>query len=306
MKKHLIIPALICAALFLSCVRGPVLSADAADVTGSITVIFEHEGEPVEGAEFRIYRAGERRGTSYRLTPPFSAYPVKAPGTPGSEAWRNLAETLAAYAARDQIASLASGKTDAEGELVFSGLSDGLYLIVGSMLKDGDLWLFPQPLLVTVPYVLEDGREDREVVVEPKYDFRSVDEKEITLNALKVWKDSGNESKRPADVTVQLLRDGKIYDEQTLNAANNWRHTWEHLDSAHVWQMTEKSVPDDYTVAVTQDGMTFTATNTNDNPPPPPPFLPQTGMTWWPVFTLAGVGVTLVATGLMLTVRKKR
>ena len=107
---------------------------------------------------------------------------------------------------------------------------------------------------------------------------------------------------------MQLLCDGKIYDEQALNTANNWSYTWEGLDAAHDWKLIEKTVPDDYTVAVTQQGITFTVTNTNDNPPPPPPdepTLPQTGMLWWPVPVLGGIGVVTLFFGIFLLLRKK-
>ena len=67
-------------------------------------------------------------------------------------------------------------------------------------------------------------------------------------------------------------------------------------------------MPEDYTVAVTQQEITFTVTNTNDNPPPPPPDepkLPQTGLLWWPVPVLAGIGAVALFFGIFLLLRKK-
>ena len=131
---------------------------------------------------------------------------------------------------------------------------------------------------------------------------------------MKIWKDEGNEEKRPQNITVQLLCDGEIYNEQVLNTANHWSYTWEGLDAAHDWQLTEKAVPDDYMVAVTQQGITFTVTNTNDNPPstvstppstPGKPTLPQTGMLWWPVPVLAGEGALFLFFGVFLLLRGK-
>ncbi len=305
MRKR-ILPMICCILLLLSAAL-PVFAAE----TGSVTVLFEHEGMPVVGAAFELYKAAEWNGSGYALAGSFSGYPVKMADEVGSEAWQTIASTLSAYAARDNIEPLASGNTDEKGELRFEGISDGLYLLVGDSIETGDVRLFPQPMLVSVPYTTASGEPDYEVVTEPKYESRKITEKTVTRRALKIWKDEGNEEKRPQEVTVQLLCDGKIYDEQTLNAANNWSYTWEDLDAAHDWQLTEKQVPEDYTVTVTQQGITFTATNTNDNPPPPPPStpdepkLPQTGLLWWPVPVLGGIGAVTLFFGIFLLLRKK-
>lgn len=53
----------------------------------------------------------------------------------------------------------------------------------------------------------------------------------------------------------------------TLNAANNWRYTWEKLPAYNkdgskiVWSVVEKE-PEGYTVLIARDGVTFTVTNT--------------------------------------------
>lgn len=305
MRKH-ILPILFCILLLLSAAM-PVFAAE----TGSITVLFQHKEQPVVGAGFEIYKAAEWNGSGYALTGSFSDYPVKMTDDPNSEDWKTIASTLSAYAARDKIVPLASGTTDEKGELRFEGLSDGLYLLVGSSVELSNQRLFPQPMLVSVPYTTANGEKDYEVVTEPKYEARNTTEATLTRRALKIWKDDGNEDKRPQDVTVQLLSDGKIYDEQVLNAANNWSYTWEGLDATHDWKLTEKEVPEDYTVQITQQEITFTVTNTNDNPPPPPPStpgkptLPQTGLLWWPVPVLAGAGAVALFFGIFLLLRKK-
>ena len=302
MKKH-ILPIVFCILLLLSSAL-PVFAAE----TGSITVLFQHNNQPVISAEFEIYKAAEWTGDGYALTGSFSGYPVKMADDPSSEEWKAIASTLASYAARDEITPLVSGETGEDGKLRFDGLADGLYLLVGSPAESDDVRLFPQPMLVSVPYTTANGEPDYEVVTEPKYESRKITEETITRRALKIWKDEGNEEKRPQNITVQLLCDGKIYDEQVLNTANNWSYTWEGLETSHDWQLTEKTVPEDYTVAVTQQEITFTVTNTNDNPPPPPPDepkLPQTGMLWWPVPVLAGIGAVALFFGIFLLLRKK-
>ena len=88
-------------------------------------------------------------------------------------------------------------------------------------------------------------------------------------DSAKIWKDDGNESARPKEITVQLLKDGDVCDTQTLNKANNWRYTWEKLDDDYEWTVTEKAVSG-YETTVVQNGVTFTITNTKPGTVVPP------------------------------------
>ena len=149
------------------------------------------------------------------------------------------------------------------------------------------------------------------------------------VRVLKVWSDAGNEEKRPESITVQLLKDGAVYDTVTLSAENNWAYTWTGLPQSENgrpidWQVAESAVPG-YTVAITEEGVTFRVENTYqpdqpdnpDNPDipdePPPlgpgdqpgePTLPQTGALWWPVPLLAAAGLLLLTAGLLLRRRE--
>ena len=165
--------------------------------------------------------------------------------------------------------------------------------------------------------------------------------KELTVK--KVWDDDGYETQRPEQIVVQLLRNGKVYRTAALNAENNWRYTWYNLDAGYDWQLVEETVPEGYTVSVSQEGITFVVTNTcqpdspdnpdnPDNPdqpenpgspdspdvpggpaskPPttpdgPKPSLPQTGALWWPVPVLAGSGMLLFTLGWVRAQKRGR
>ncbi len=301
MRKR-IYPMLLCVLLLFGAVT-PVFAVE----TGSITVLFRHEEQPVADASFALYKAAEWKESGYALADPFSSYSVRTPDDPSSEEWKTLASTLAAYADRDGIEPLTTVKTDANGELTFAGLETGLYLVIGEMVQSGDLLLFPQPMLVTVPFRKADGTDDLNVVVEPKYDTHETSEMTITRRALKIWRNDGDGEDRPPEIVVQLLCDGVLWDEEVLRADNNWSCSWEDLEAAHTWRLTEKQVPEDYTVGIIQQGVTFTVTNTNDAPPPPtsdvPP--PQTGLLWWPVPVLFALGAIAVGGGILLLLRKK-
>ena len=122
---------------------------------------------------------------------------------------------------------------------------------------------------------------------------------------LKVWDDEAG-SDRPAEVVVQLLRDGEVYDTVTLNAENNWRYTWSDLDDSYTWTVVEEECKG-YTVSVERDGITFVVTNTRVTPLPTPPgptdpakpSLPQTGQVWWPVPVLLMCGLLFIIIGLI-------
>ncbi len=66
----------------------------------------------------------------------------------------------------------------------------------------------------------------------------------------------------PESVDVILYQDGRAFETVTLNAENNWTHSWTGLTEAHVWTVDEKAVPEGYEKTVTNEGYHFTITNT--------------------------------------------
>ena len=218
--------------------------------------------------------------------------------------------------ARDGLQPLAEGKTDENGRLTFSGLEPGLYLVTGEKHTTGGVTYTPEPFLVSLPGL--DGKDNwvYDVTADPKYGQEkepggNPDGGTVRRKVLKVWEDDGTEA-RPESVTVQLLRNGEVYDTVTLSEENGWSHTWTGLDKDDTWQVVEADVPDGYTVTVTREGITFVVTNTRskDNPDEPEPgeeipeepapqgpALPQTGTLWWLVPLLACGGMALFLMG---------
>lgn len=270
-----------------------------------LTISFRDNGTSLTGAEFKLYRVASMDSDGkLTVTETFSRYPVDF-GTWDEETLRILAATLEGYVLRDGLTPFWSGKTDANGIIALRDLPIGLYLVLGSNhTQDG--WVYE-----TVPFMVELPSRDAEtgewlydVVVQPKLSKRPVQEGgTLTRKVLKVWADDGNQQNRPKEITVQLLRDGVVWDTVTLNAENRWRHTWADLDDRYHWVVVE-STPENYTVEMTQEGITFVITNTYTAPPSPPvnpdnPDLPQTGQLWWPVPVLAAVGLLMIVIGLL-------
>ena len=314
------IPALL-AALMLSTT---VLAAGRIDLDreAALTISYQDGSAPLSGAEFRIYLVASVDETG-ELTPAddFDSFQVDIRGK-NDEAWRALASTLEGYVLRDGVAPADSGRTDTDGQLHFPTdgrkLTPGLYLVLGSRHTQGGQRYDSMPFMVMLP--TQDTERNAwvyDVLVSPKFEASAIPDtpSAITRKVLKVWDDAGSEKDRPTEVTVQLLRDGAVYDTVTLSAGNGWSHTWSGLDDSCTWTVVEKEC-EGYTVRVEREGITFVMTNTYaaeipDDPtpeaplPPDPakptpggPTLPQTGQVWWPVPLLLMTGLLLLAVGL--------
>lgn len=294
-----------------------VRAADSIDIKQDVnlTISFQDENTSLTDAEFDLYLiATVDEYGRLTTTEAFRQFNVDIHGE-NDTAWKALASTLEGYVLRDGIKSTDSGKTDRQGLLTFPNqaerLEQGLYLVLSHRhIQSGRIY-DAAPFMVLLP------AQDKEtndwlynVIVKPKYESRpepnDPDDDTITRKVLKVWADDGHEKDRPKEVIVQLLREGKVFHTVTLNAANNWRYTWENLDNRYQWTIVEKEL-EKYNVTVIREGVTFVVTNTYteytpDEPipiQPGKPTLPQTGQLWWPVPVLMLVGMLFVIIGLI-------
>ncbi len=236
------------------------------DVTMSIA--YDDNEKPLVGAQFSIYQvATVDEAGKLSVTEAFEQFPVDIKGR-DDDAWKALASTLEGYVLRDGVTPTDSSATDEEGNLTFptSGkhLEQGLYLVLGQRLTQDGCYYDASPFMVMLP--AQDAENNDwlyEVTVSPKFDRTEVPDAPatVTRKVLKVWDDKGGEYVRPTEVTVQLLQDGKVYDTVTLNADNDWRHTWTELDDSHTWTIAEESL-EGYIATVTREGTTFVLTNT--------------------------------------------
>ncbi len=283
----------------------------------SLSITYQDDGRALVGADIDIYLVATI-DEYVELTPTesFRQFNVDLRGET-SEAWKTLASTLEGFVLRDNITPTDSGKTDAKGLLAFptdeKKLAPGLYLVLGDRhLQDGYRY-DTVPFMVMLPsQERETGKWIYDVTASIKYESDEFTVPEtITLKVLKIWKDKNFEEERPKEVTVQLLRDGDVFDTVVLNDGNNWRYTWIDLDDRYRWTVVEKEL-EGYTVAVDREGATFVVTNiitkvlpAEDEPEPTSPDsnkpdnLPKTGQLWWPVPLLLCAGLLLIVIGLI-------
>lgn len=75
----------------------------------------------------------------------------------------------------------------------------------------------------------------------------------------KVWEDDG--VGRPGSVTLNLLKNGVVYDTVTITEAHGWAYAWTDLDGDYTWTVEEANVPEGYEVSYVVDGDKVTVTN---------------------------------------------
>ena len=231
--------------------------AFAAGGTGSL--ILNYSGGNVE---FRIYRMAESDGAGgYTPVSPYDEgdyAQVELPDRSSSNGeWLAAAETLSGYVVRDNPTPDARG-TVSGGKVRFSGLEAGLYLVMGDSRSSGGYTYTPTPFLVYV------GTETVEANVKMDTEDPGTDPggDGYDYSVVKTWR--GGSENRTDSVTIELYRDGALYQEVTLSDGNNWRYNWSE-NVRHQWTVVEVDVPDGFTVTVDRSENTFTVTNTYDH-----------------------------------------
>lgn len=263
MKRRILSKLLACV-LCLAMVLLLPLTVSASE-NGSLSITFRHDEHPINNAVFNLYRVADRSdGGSYTLTDKFAGYSVSLVNL-NNDSLNALATTLSTYVARDNTVSDAQAVSDINGKLSFNNLSTGLYLVIGDSVTEQNVTYIPQPFIVSLPSQDAYGNTIYNVNVDVKYERRDDPPQTLERHVLKIWEDTGYEEQRPQEITVQLLKDGEVFDEMVLNSDNNWRYSWSGLDASSNWQIAEKDVPEKYTVAILQQGITFTVTNTFDD-----------------------------------------
>ena len=188
-------------------------------------------------------------------------------------------------------------------QTAFSAFPPGLYLVLGDLHTQNGSVYRSAPCLVLLPAQnSETNQWEYSLTAYPKHTATPVQPEPASYQVIKIWNDGNANASRPRQITVDLLKDGAVYDSVTLSERNNWRHTWQTLDPAALWSVAEQT-PAGYTVSLSKEGTAFVLTNTRTAPTPsaaPPAKLPQTGQLWWPVPALVCLGVLCLILHLAL------
>lgn len=306
--KHRIITAL-CSmfALMLATIGLNAPTATAASDTattasggeGSLTITYQYQDAALNNAGISLYRLADWSAKGgYTPTGDFAShtkYPVDWNIlNADQQILRDFANTMAGYIAVNQPAAASTLQTDSAGVTTFNQLSDGLYLAVVAPYQGNVLTCQTAAMLVALPDVHQTAAGQRTLSIEPKADC-AVPPTD-TVSVTKVWKDK-NRSKRPENVTMNLLQDGKVCDSIVLNAANGWKHTWAKLETGHEYNVVEASVPGNYNALVDRENSEYTVTNTAK---------PESAKTGANVALFAGIVVVLAVAGIAISVAVHR
>ena len=275
------------------------------DAPTSLTLEYQVDGTPISGALFEVYQIADvDEYNRFTTTEEYSKYNLEWEDLT-EEKWSDLALTVKGKIWKDKLKPQKTGHTDNKGNLVFSDLNCGVYLVLGYSKTIEDKTYYVSPFFVCLP--TEDRTENEwmyDVVSEPKGDGEETDDdRYVTRKVRKIWDDKGYENIRPKEITVKLLCDGKEKDSVVLDKDNNWRYVWDELDATHDWMVSEDPV-EGYTENEEVKEDTFEITNHYDDSVVPKKDseinkkLPQTGMVWWPVPVLICVGIVFLIIGV--------
>ena len=226
----------------------------------SLNLRYMDADQPLDGVQFLLYRVADvDENGNFSWTHTFSQYNLN----PDPKQVLTLSQTLAAYTVRDGLSPTMIGVTDINGVASFTGMTAGMYLVMGESYMSGGSRFTPVPTLAFFPFTGSDGRWDYDAELEVKYEQAPLEN--VSLKVLKVW-DDDHSSDRPDHIDIQLICDNLVYEEVRLNDRNNWRFVWDDLEKGHYWTVIEKEVPDGYYSSTDIEGITFVITNKAENP----------------------------------------
>jgi hypothetical protein len=187
-------------------------------------------------------------------------------------------DNLYNYVNSKDIKEVKSGISDAQGKTYYTDLQLGVYYVLSDKVVKGDYthsfvnFVYPVPLLE----IGEDGnlKIDYDTAASPKKAKARNDVKE-KLEVYKRWSDTGNQDRRPAYISVDILCDGDLYETARLSDSNNWQYTAE-VEAGHTWSINESYAGDGYTGEATSShtGNTYTFIVTNTYEAPEEPVVP--------------------------------
>lgn len=268
MKKRIF--AILCLLTLSLCLVPRALAAVEPDREASLTLLYQKDGQGFGGLPIAIYRVARAEvGGSFTLLAPYDSCPVSIYDITRQAQWTEVTDTLYSCIVSQGVRPTGLLTTDSEGKAAFTGLQTGLYLVEEAVAENNSGTYLFNRFMVYLPTPTADGF-DYGVEARPKCtEFVPKTAYRVT----KLWQ--GGDT-RPAQIIVDLYKDGALQDSQLLSAENDWTYTW-YVSQADPgrWTVAEREVPKGYTVTLRQQDATFTLINTKAGSKPPVP--PQTG-----------------------------
>ena len=196
-------------------------------------------------------------------------------GVSSTNEWDAMRTTLESYVIANGLSADYEYRTDSNGSVKLENLTPGLYFIMPIQFANDGAYYYFDSALVALPGLGNDGKWQYDISVKPKpeIDIPTGDDEEYKV--VKLWRDNGHQEKRPSNIEVDIICNGKVVETVVLSAENNWSYSWTAEDNGDKWQVSERNVPEGYVMTVEEHTTSFTIINTI----PGTPDIPQTGDT---------------------------
>lgn len=247
--------------MFLATLSMPITATES----GSITVINKtHDGELLADINVKLYKVADFTDgsrTKIKMTSDFSDFDLNVQDILTSMEAEDAAKSCSEFINANSLAPIQEAKTDIDGKTIFTGIDDGIYLIVQNQTDPKDYEFTSTPFFVQVPYTDKDGKVIYQVTTQPKNDI-IYPSNDLEVSVVKLWKDNNNrDHTRPDSIEVGLYGDGELVDTVSLSDINNWSNIWDGLSKDVVWDVQELEIPDSYRMTVENNQNQFIITN---------------------------------------------
>ncbi len=307
----------LCTAMLVFAVLCPSVFAMAADAKGSITVSFDYP------TTFSLYHVADYNGDdTYTLVGEFATALSDSGESSIDLTSESAPSTLENYVyAYDGISPDEVEDTDENGNVTFTGLSTGAYLIIGKGVVTDDNQLYvPVTTLLSLPGKNEDGTANWSKQID-----YSVKEKHVTYDgffrAMRFYcgfRPVYDDDDFPEELNVEVYKDQKYYRTVTMKEEEGWEFHLEDVEAQEfakdTWSV-KPEVPDGYTVDVEKrlekgtlifkicytkkEVVTPTEKKTTNLKKTVKNVLPRTGQNWTLVSGLAGSGMVFLIAGTL-------
>ncbi len=265
----------------------------------SLTLTYKYNDKFFEGLEIKTFRIADAfEDGTFELCAPFDSMPVSIHGITTQSEWAVVTSTLASYAKADKLEPAAKALTDAEGTVKFENLTPGMYLTLAVKYETEEEITKFESFITVIPSSDSEGNHNYDVTAYPKCESFKPTVDEITYKIVKQWADTGYTDKRPAEIEIDILRDGEIYATEKLTSEGNWSYSWTCPNDGAEWQAVERNVPEKYTVTVTSKAKTIVITNTYADPDSSAPQTGDTLVLWPYILIMSFAGILTVAVAI--------
>ena len=159
-----LLAVLMLTAMLVTSVLQPVFAGDyVAGKTGNLTLTVQQESEdgtattPLQGVNLALYKVGgvdtSDGNVHFVLDSALASTGINFDSITTADDWRSAAETLAGAVTGVEL-EVKTNSSDENGNMIFPGLAEGMYLVVQNDVETSDVTV--SPMLISIPFANED------------------------------------------------------------------------------------------------------------------------------------------------------